>query len=61
VVAVLEELAEDVDLDRLNKTARAYPPDIVAAAAQLLDDAGHDRLAHSLREPKSGRALGAVP
>ncbi len=60
VVVVLEELGEEVDVDRLIETSRAYSREVVHAAAELLVEAQHDTLAnHLLRETVAQTALGA--
>lgn len=49
VITVLEEFAENVDAERLLIVASTYPPAVVELAAILIDEAGHEELARSLR------------
>lgn len=59
VIEVYEDLGEELDADALSMVAVAYPPEVVARAAAMLDEAGHRSLARRIRQPPSQRALGA--
>lgn len=59
VLEVLEELGETIDPTALIDTARAYPPAVVEAAAERLEQAGHQTHARSLRDAVERLAVGA--
>ena len=59
VVAIYEELLEDLELDELVKVGASYPGDVIELAAALALEAGHERLALALRESRPKTALGA--